>query len=46
MDLVLPGIDGEPVVIYWRTRAMTQRECSELVTMIDAWAAENVAEMV
>ena len=39
---MLPGIDGEPVVIDWRTSAMTQRECSELVDMIDAWAAENL----
>lgn len=40
---LLPGIDGAPVLMNWRTRDMTKSEMSELIAMIYAWQAERVA---
>ncbi len=34
------GIDGQPVILNWRTRDLTKRECSELTEMIYAWMEE------
>lgn len=34
------GIDGQPVILNWRTRDMTKRECSEFTEMIYAWMEE------
>lgn len=39
---VLPGIEGEPVLLGWRTRDMSRREMGDLITMIQAWQAENI----
>jgi hypothetical protein len=35
------GLDGQPVILNWRTRELTKRECSEFVEMINAWKAER-----
>lgn len=40
---VLPGIEGEPVLMGWRTRDMSKREMGDLITMIQAWQAENIS---
>ena len=37
------GVDGQPVIMNWRTRDLTKRECSEFVEMVRAWAAEREA---
>ena len=39
---VLPGVEGEPVLMGWRTRDMTKREMGDLITMVQAWQANNV----
>lgn len=33
---LLPGLDGKPVLLGWRSRDLTKRECSELIEMIYA----------
>lgn len=33
------GLDGQPVILNWRTRDLTKRECSEFVEMVNAWLA-------
>lgn len=35
------GADGQPVILNWRTRDLSKRECSEFVEMVRAWLAEN-----
>lgn len=37
---LIVGIDGQPVIMNWRTRDLTKKECSELVDMIQAWLCE------
>lgn len=34
------GLDGQPVILNWRTRDLSKRECSEFVEMVRAWLAE------
>ena len=34
------GIDGQPVILNWRTRDMTKKEASEFCEMIYAWMEE------
>jgi hypothetical protein len=38
---ILPGLEGEPVLLGWRTRDMPKREMSELIEMIEAWQANR-----
>ena len=33
------GIDGQPVILNWRTRDLNKRECSEFIDMAGAWMA-------
>lgn len=43
--LILPALDGHGVdIVFRRTSKMTQREMSDLIEFINAWAAENVPE--
>jgi hypothetical protein len=37
------GLDGQPVILNWRTRDMSKRECSEFIEMVNAWKAEREA---
>ncbi len=39
------GIDGQPVILNWRTRSMSRRECADLIEMIHAFAAERRIEI-
>ena len=34
------GIDGQPVILNWRTRDLSKRECAEFIDMIYAWMEE------
>lgn len=38
------GADGQPVILNWRTRDLSKRECSEFVEMVRAWLAEYKAQ--
>lgn len=38
---VLPGIDGHPVLLGWRTRDFSRREGSDFIDMLRAWRIEN-----
>jgi hypothetical protein len=41
---MLPALDGAGVeIIFRRTSELTEAECSELLSFIEAWAAENGA---
>jgi hypothetical protein len=31
------GIDGQPVVLNWRTRNLSKRECAEFIEFVQAW---------
>jgi hypothetical protein len=43
---VLPAIDGHGIdVVFRRTSSLTKSECAELITFIQAWAAEHGVEM-
>ncbi len=35
------GLDGQPVILNWRTRELTKRQCSEFIEIINAWMAER-----
>jgi hypothetical protein len=35
------GLDGQPVILNWRTRDFTKRECAEFVEMVYAWLTEQ-----
>lgn len=35
------GLDGQPVILNWRTRDLSKRECSEFIDMVHAWMAEQ-----
>lgn len=35
------GVDGQPVILNWRTRDLSKQECSEFVEMVRAWRAEQ-----
>ena len=35
------GVDGQPVILNWRTRELTKRECSDFIEMVGAWMAEK-----
>lgn len=35
------GLDGQPVMLNWRTRDLNKREASDFVEMVHAWMAEN-----
>jgi hypothetical protein len=37
------GIDGQPVILNWRTRDFTKRECGDFVEYVQAWLAEKAA---
>jgi hypothetical protein len=42
---VLPAIDGHGIdVVFRRTSSLTKSECAELITFIQAWAAEQGVE--
>jgi hypothetical protein len=34
---ILPGVDGEPVFLNWRTRNLTKAEASEFISMVYAY---------
>lgn len=38
---VLPGVDGEPVLLNWRTRDFTVGEMAEFIEMLSAWMADH-----
>ncbi len=40
---ILPGVDGEPVLLGWRTRDLTKKEASEFLPMVYAWLDERRA---
>jgi hypothetical protein len=43
---VLPAIDGHGIdVVFRRTSSLTKSECAELITFIQAWAAQNGIEL-
>jgi len=35
------GIDGQPVILDWRTRKLTKKECSEFMEYINAYMADK-----
>lgn len=35
------GIDGQPIILNWRTRDLTKKECSEFIDMVYAWLGEH-----
>lgn len=35
------GIDGQPVILDWRTRKLTKRECSEFMEYVNAYMADK-----
>lgn len=35
------GIDGQPVILNWRTRDLTKHECANFIDMVNAWLAES-----
>lgn len=44
---VLPAIDGHGIdVVFRRTSQLTKAECAELITFVQAWADEHLAETV
>lgn len=34
------GLDGQPVIMNWRTRDLSKKDCSDFVEMVRAWRAE------
>lgn len=36
------GLDGQPVILNWRTRDFSKREASEFMEMLNAWKVENL----
>lgn len=40
---VIPGVDGEPILLGWRTRDLTKKEASEFLAMVYAWLDERRA---
>lgn len=45
--LMLPALDGHGVeIVFRRTSKLTKAECGELLTFVDAWAAENMPDEV
>lgn len=42
--MMLPALDGAGVdLVFRRTSELTERECGELLTFIEAWFAEHLA---
>lgn len=42
---ILPALDGHGVdIVPARTSALSRKECADLISFIEAWAAENVPE--
>lgn len=42
----LPAIDGQGVdIVFRRTSELDKAECAELITFIEAWAAQNDVEL-
>lgn len=42
----LPAIDGQGVdIVFRRTSELDKAECADLITFVDAWAAENGVEL-
>lgn len=35
------GLDGQPVVLNWRTRDLSKKEGAEFIEMVEAWLAEK-----
>lgn len=35
------GLDGQPVILNWRTRDFSKKEASDFVEMVRAWRVEN-----
>jgi hypothetical protein len=35
------GIDGQPVILNWRTRDLSKHESAEFIEFVQAWMAEN-----
>ena len=42
---ILPALDGHGVdIVPARTSALSKKECADLISFIEAWQAENMAE--
>ena len=41
---LIKGIDGQPIILNWRTRELSKREGANFIDMVDAWLAEHKAE--
>ncbi len=40
---LMPALDGHGVdIVYRRTSQLSRRECSDLITFVQAWAAEHM----
>lgn len=35
------GIDGQPVILNWRTRDLSKKECAEFLDLVFAWLSER-----
>jgi hypothetical protein len=38
---MVPGVDGEPVLLNWRTRDFKVAEMAEFIEMLECWQAEH-----